>query len=89
MPPLTPSTPEIVWDGPLRKFADSRIQQSMEAIVSAIPRGKRGVLIGVLTEEGVKSMAAIKLRKGWSVMGAIEREWDGDFEGEIALGTTF
>ena len=76
----------IVDDGPLKKFADSSIQKSMETILARLPEGHTAAFIGVATQDGAKAMAVVKLKHGWSVMGALEKEWSGDLKGEVAVG---
>ena len=87
--PLTPS------DNAIRKFADAKIQESMNSVLKDLPAGKSGALILYADQGGVRG--AIYGRKPakffgllpageWSYVATAGRSWSGKLEGSAALG---
>lgn len=79
-------TPLVTSDGAIKRFADSGLQAAMEKQLAALDPNDTAAFVGVATLDGAKAFAVVRLKHGWSVMGALEKEWKGDLKAEVAIG---
>lgn len=61
------------------------IQQAVADVLVAVPDGKRGALVGVVTEDGVKVAVAARLGDVWTVVGMLDKPHDGPVTGSAQV----
>jgi hypothetical protein len=76
--PTQPPGPLILKDSPIRRFADSGIQASIDRAVSELPPGKAGAVVVYANMEQAGMAIVGKLGARWTVVFAADRPWDGE-----------
>ncbi len=75
----------IDTSGPLRRFADSNIAASVDAVLATLSPDKRGAVLAIADGDGARLAAVARLADGWSVVGVLERKWSGEIEGQAVV----
>jgi hypothetical protein len=84
-PTLPLSSPEILKDSPIRRFADSHLQESIDKAIAGIPPDRHGAVIAHVDGEGVSLTTVARLGEHWSVVMTARDPWKGKLEGEAAV----
>lgn len=79
-----PELPTTVKPFPLKSLSTQ-----LDEKLSQIPTGAKGVLLGYANGEEAGAVVAIRLGRGWDLIAEVERDWDGDFEGELMVRKTW
>jgi hypothetical protein len=81
----TPALTAVDTSGPLRRFAESRIQDSINSALAQLEPGAHGAVIAFADKDAVKLATVAKLGPGWSVVMIGERTYKGEWGGEAAV----
>ena len=79
------SDPAIVQVGPLRRFAESKLQESITAALAGVEPGKTGAVVAFVDQKSVGLATVAKLGPGWSVVMVGRKPFDGPIEAEAAV----
>lgn len=69
---------------PIRRFADSQLQESIDRAVSGLG-DKHGTVIAHADGDGASLTVVAKMGEHWSIVAPCYRSWDGKLEGEVAV----
>lgn len=72
--------------GPLTPAFKESIER---AISAAVPEGKKGVVIAVADQDGVRFGTAWRVGDTFQLAADVEKTWGGPVSGEVALIATF
>ena len=75
----------IVREGPLNRFAASRINELVDSVLSTLSPDKKGAVLAIADQDGARLATMARLKEGWSVVVVGERAWNGQLSGEAAL----
>jgi len=82
----TPADPlAIDISGPIRRFADTKLQESVTRVLAMIPANKHAAIIAVASKDGARLAAAARIGGDFSIMGVLEKPWKGTLKAEAAL----
>lgn len=71
--------------GPIRRFADSRLQQSITAALAGIEPGKTGAVVAFADRDAAGLATVAKLGDRWSVVMVGRKPYGGKLEVEAAV----
>lgn len=74
-----------ILDGPLRRFSNQQLHESVSRILSDLPPDTHGAVVAIADEGGARLAAVGRLAEGWSVVGVLDRTWKGKLTGEAQL----
>lgn len=73
----------------IRRFADSGLNESITKALNSLEPGAQGAVLFHGGKEGITATTVANLGAhiggDWSIVTAIRRPWDGEFEGEAAV----
>lgn len=86
-PVQPPSTLTIVQElgSPLRRFSDDRIAASVNSVLATIPADKTGAVLAVADKHGARLAVAARLGDSWTMVGVLEKPWQGELRAEAAV----
>lgn len=61
----------------VRVFSNETIQKAVNDALATIPEGKKGAVLAVADLEGARLVAAARLSSGWSIVGILDKPWNG------------
>lgn len=61
------------------------IKAQIDAAFRVVPEDKRGALLVIADESGVRAHVAARIGERWKVAAGGGRRWDGQVEGSVAL----
>lgn len=73
----------------IRRFTDSNIQGAIDQALKMVPPGKNGAVVAYADLEGARLAVCAKLGPNWSVVGVLEKPWQGKLEASAAVRFTF
>ncbi len=72
--------------GPIRRFADSQIQSSIDKALAQVSPGMKGASILHADDQGIALETVFgRTGAGWSAVAVVRKPWKGKFEGEAAI----
>ena len=69
----------------VRRFADSKLQDSIDKVLEGLPDESRAVELSVAgNAQGVTGVIAVKLSSGWSLAGGVNFRPGGEWSGQVS-----
>lgn len=71
---------------PIRIFSDAALQASIDTLLASLPADHRAAAVDVDADaRGIRAVAVVRLDGGWSVMGALDRRFSGEWGGKVQV----
>lgn len=69
-----------------RIFANAGLQEQIDRALQSVASDRRAAVIDVgADEKGIVAVAVVKLNEEWSIMGALEHRYAGEWSGRIGV----
>lgn len=65
-------------------LSDAALKE-LNSQLAAIPSGKRGALLAIADQNGVRAQLAAKINDNWELAGEVGREWTGPITGQVMV----
>ena len=80
------SLPVIRDEFGIRRFDDAALSAQLDRVLASLPDDRRAAAVDVgVDKDGIIAVAVVKLEKGWSVMGGIDKRFGGEWTGKAQL----
>lgn len=73
----------------IRKFDDFGIQSSIDKALETLPPGQKGAVVAYVDGDSTKLAVVGRLGDQWSVVGTLDRKWDGHLTGGASVRFTW
>lgn len=72
-----------------RPLVPDETLKRIDSAFSAVPDGKRGALLIIVTEKGANAHFAAKLGEHWKVAAGAGKPWDGPVHAEVGIAASW
>lgn len=70
----------------VRIFSDGALQASIDSLLASLPADHTAAALDVDADaQGIRAVVVVKLDGGWSVMGAMDRRFSGEWGGKVQV----